>query len=434
MILLKTKHWIFFLSKLYLLLVLFVGMQACQGNDGNKKMANATATTLIPLSDSLSSAEKRKLQQACQLWYDTMLGTRGFNGGMVVAYKGNIVFEKYNGHEQLDSTGIAINDSTALHIASVSKTFTGMAVLKLQEAGKLNIDDELVKYFPAFNYAGVTIRSLLNHRSGLPNYTHFIPQQPVPKAAYLSNADILNILISKKAELPPAYRPNTKFAYCNTNYALLALLIEKVAQVKYSSFIDSVFFKPIGMRHSFVYDTAMASKVVMSYDWRGRLQPHTNLDAVYGDKNIYTTPRDLLLWDKALRGGKLFSQATLDAAYTPYSNERPGIRNYGLGWRMNCYPNGNKMIFHNGWWHGNNAAFVRLLQDSATIIVLGNKQCRNIYYARDLTGIFGEYIGGEEEEEANGNKPTVDTATKAKTAPAKKAKVPGNSKKRRQKK
>jgi CubicO group peptidase (beta-lactamase class C family) len=156
----------------------------------------------------------------------------------------------------------------------------------------------------------------------------------------------------------------------------------------------------------------------MSYDWRGRLQPHTNLDAVYGDKNIYTTPRDLLLWDRALRSDNLFAEATLTEAYTPYSNEKPGIRNYGLGWRMNCYPNGNKMIFHNGWWHGNNAAFIRLLKDSATIIVTGNKQNRNIYHARDLTRIFGEYIGEEEEEESANTKLTTDSTQKKSLPPA----------------
>ncbi|MEP7079567.1 MAG: serine hydrolase, partial [Ginsengibacter sp.] len=80
----------------------------------------------------------------------------------------------------------------------------------------------------------------------------------------------------------------------------------------------------------------------------------------------------------------------MEQAYTPYSNEKPGVRNYGLGWRMNVYPDGKKVIYHNGWWHGNNAVFIRMIQDSVTIIVLGNKYNRNIYQAKKMATIFSD--------------------------------------------
>jgi len=153
------------------------------------------------------------------------------------------------------------------------------------------------------------------------------------------------------------------------------------------------------MNSTFVFDTSKITTVNPSYEWNGRLMPFNFLDAVYGDKNIYTTPTDLLIWDRALSSGKIFSQKTLDEAFTPYSNEKPGIRNYGLGWRMNIYPNGKKMIYHNGWWHGNNASFIRLIEDSATIIVVGNKFNRGIYHAKDLAALFGDYGNAMEEEE-----------------------------------
>ncbi len=192
------------------------------------------------------------------------------------------------------------------------------------------------------------------------------------------------ISLQERHHLKDIASPNTRFSYCNSNYALLALLIEKVSGVKYAQYYAANFFQPLQMQNTFVFDTSMLQKVIPSYDWKGELIPYNFLDAVYGDKNIYSTPQDLLIWDKALNCCKIFKDSTLMEAFAPYSNEKPGIRNYGLGWRMNIYPNGKKMIYHNGWWHGNNAAFIRLIEDSATIIVFGNKFNRNIYHAKEM--------------------------------------------------
>jgi CubicO group peptidase (beta-lactamase class C family) len=274
-----------------------------------------------------------------------------------------------------------------------------MSVLKLWQNGKLNIDDEFSKYFPSFNYPGVTVRSLLSHRSGLPNYVYFMEQLGWDKSRFISNIDVYDYLVTKKAILTNISSPNTHFTYCNTNYALLALLIEKISGKKYPQYLQENIFTPLQMKNSFVFDTTMIGKVNISYDWRGRDIPFNFLDAVYGDKNIYTTAQDLLKWDRAMTNSGMFTQKTLDEAYAPYSNEKPGIRNYGLGWRMFNYPGGKKIIYHNGWWHGNNASFVRLIQDSATIIVVSNKFNRGVYHAKDLSHIFGNYTDSDDEED-----------------------------------
>jgi hypothetical protein len=115
----------------------------------------------------------------------------------------------------------------------------------------------------------------------------------------------------------------------------------------------------------------------------------------------------LVIWDRALSAGLIFTAETLGQAYTAYSNEKPGMRNYGLGWRMNIFPDGNKIIYHNGWWHGSNATFIRLVKENATIILIGNKFTRAIYYAKVLTSLFGDYYLPVEEEE---NFPVKDSA------------------------
>jgi CubicO group peptidase (beta-lactamase class C family) len=293
----------------------------------------------------------------------------------------------------------------------------------LWQENKLDIDDELSKFFPSFNYPGVTIRSLLNHRSGLPNYVYFMETLGWDKKKYISNEDVLDYLINKKAQIKNIAPANTHFTYCNTNYALLALLIEKTSGQKYPAFMQQQIFTPLQMKNSFVFDTSLAKNVNISYDWRGQEMPFNFLDAVYGDKNIYSTPKDLLQWDRALSSKIFLSDSILAEAYMPYSNEKPGIRNYGLGWRMNLYPTGKKMIYHNGWWHGNNATFIRLLDEDATIIVVGNKFNRNIYHAKYMVNLFANYFTGDDEEEGEAVR-AVDT-TKTKPAAPKQKKQKG---------
>jgi CubicO group peptidase (beta-lactamase class C family) len=373
----------------------------CNSSTGTKKIITYKDSTIIinlPQPTKITAAETERIKHTCQAWYDTVLLPKGFNGGMIVAKDGNIVFEKYSGTGHLPGNDI-ITDSTPMHIASISKTFTAMGVLKLWQDGKLDIDDEYSKYFPAFNYPGLTIRCLLNHRSGLPNYNYFMETLGWDKTHFVKNEDVLAYLITRKAELPEVLPPGTHFSYCNTNYALLALLIEKVSGLKYASYLTRTFILPLQMKHTYVFSLADTLKAVPSYNWRGALEPFNFLDQVYGDKNIYTTPRDLLIWDRALSSDLIFKQETLNEAYAPYSNEKPGLRNYGLGWRMNIFPDGNKIIYHNGWWHGSNATFIRLLKEKATIIVIGNKFTRAVYYAKVLTSLFGNYYLPVEEEE-----------------------------------
>ncbi len=335
---------------------------------------------------------------AVQAFYDSVLEPRGFSGGLLVAKNGSIIFEKYSGFGNLEKQE-PINEHSAFHLASVSKTFTAMAVLKLVEENKVKLDEDILKYFPNFPYRGITVRMLLNHRSGLPNYTYFLQKLGWDVKKTSTNSDVLHYIEQYKPPLMHAIGKH--FSYCNTNFALLALIVEKASGKTYSKFLQTYFFEPLHMNDTYVFNWNDSATAMPSYDWKGKREPLNYLDGEYGDKNIYSTPRDLLKWDQALYTNELFKKETLDEAFTPYSNEKPGIKNYGLGWRMNIYPNGKKMIFHTGWWHGNNTFFIRLPEDSATIIILGNKFNRAIYQAKNLINIFQPYFErGEGDEES----------------------------------
>ena len=362
---------------------------------GNKDKAQETTTPVIaaiaPTSASLSPTEASNYRKIAQRFYDSLLGRGRFNGSFLVAKNGEIVYEHYAGFRNPRVRKDSITPSTSFHLASVSKTFTAMAILKLWEEGKLQVDAPASTYLPGFPLPGVTVRTLLNHRSGIPNYVHYMERLGWDRKKAVTNQDVLDFLIARHKDIQLA-KPDTRFSYSNTNYALLALIIEKVSGQNYGEFLRLTFFELLGMKDSYVFNDKMKELSLSSYFYSGREYAFDYLDMVYGDKNIYSTVRDLLKWHQALQGGLLFKPETLEAAYTGYSNEKKGINNYGLGWRMQLLPNGKKFIYHNGWWHGNRTAFYRLIDENATIIALSNNDYTPVYKSKKLADVFGNYF------------------------------------------
>jgi CubicO group peptidase (beta-lactamase class C family) len=341
-----------------------------------------------PTPQALPSEEFRYYYNVAKNHFESSLLNRGFNGQILIAKNGTVVFEKTMGFADM-RTKDSLSNTTPMHIASVGKTFTGMAVLHLMEEGMLNLDDSLGKFFPGFPYPGITVKMLLSHRSGLPNYLNYLSKLKKDDTCY-SNGDVLSSLYTLRPGLE--YRSGSRFSYSNTNYVLLAMIVENVTRESFPAYMKRTFFDPLQMQNSFVYANQDTLTPTPSFEWNGRYWTPDPFDCTYGDKNIYTTAHDLLKWDQALSAGFLFKKETLDSAYTPYSNERRSIHNYGLGWRMMIFPNGKKFLYHNGRWHGSNAVFVRFPDENATMIVIGNKYNRNIYHAAAKAyNLFGVY-------------------------------------------
>jgi CubicO group peptidase (beta-lactamase class C family) len=374
----------------------------CCGQSPSAKTVAKTApdSTLLAVESSapkpLHPEEFKLYSDASHHFFDSLF-SRGFNGGLVVAHNGVVVYEKYGGFTDPKKHKDTVNAHTAFHLASVSKTFTAMAILKLWEAGKLDIHDDISKYLAGFP-PGITIKNLLSQRSGLRNYVHFMDQSGWDKRKYLNNSDLLQYIIQHHDQVIYT-TAGRHFEYSNTNYAFLALIIEKVSGQTYNEYLTKTFFLPLRMQDTYVYSILDTAKATRSYKLNGRPYPMEYLDMVYGDKNIYSTPEDMLKWDAALRGAIMFKQSTLDSAYTAYSLEKPGKRNYGLGWRMIVYPGGKKLIYHNGWWHGNRTVFIRMMEENATIIALCNNDNKKVYSAKKLCDVFGNYQQSRENEE-----------------------------------
>lgn len=324
-----------------------------------------------------SSAARREIIEKLDDYYAAQ-ARAGFNGSVLVGHNGKVVYKRSWGYANREHK-IPLAPNSPCQLASISKTFTGAAILYLNERKYLNIDDPVVNYIKDFPYAGVTIRMLLSHRSGIPDYIKWYGLYRKDNRTPVSNATIMQMMARFKPKAES--RPNTRFKYCNTNYVVLSRIIEVVTEQSYSDFMQKYIFAPLGMKNTFVYnpDVPLPNHAAISYKYNWVREPDMFADGVTGDKGIYSTVEDMYRWDQSFYKKRLLSNETIELAYGPCSFEKPGIKNYGLGWRMLCYPDGGKVIYHNGWWHGNNTSFYRLIKENITIIILGNKYNSGIY-------------------------------------------------------
>lgn len=394
------------LKTIFVFILTTVFLSACNNSSKKAEVAEDSLQYYPPTPEALSKDEFRNYFRQLSSFFDTTLLDKGFNGGILIAKNGSVIYEKYAGYANLRSKD-SITANTSMHIASTTKTFTGIAILRLIQEQKLSLNDSINKFFPGFPYAGITVKMLLNHRSGLPNYLYFMSnnkwgmdEKGKWDKQFARNEDVLQMMMEKRPD--PTGRADGRFNYCNTNYVLLAMIVEKITGQTFPAYMQQKYFGPLQMTNTYVFTLKDTLTATPSYTANGTYWDFDFLDATYGDKNIYSTPQDLLKWDQALYTDQVISPALLDSAFTPYSHEKPSIHNYGLGWRMQNLPNGKKIVYHFGKWHGNNAAFTRLMDEKATIIILGNKFTRSIYYAAhgayDIFGAYGQQSDSDADE------------------------------------
>lgn len=353
-------------------------------NDNGLPILQPLQESLPKLSAGYVNEKKHKIAQ----FFDKVWNEND-NVSFLVAQNGQIIYENYLGFAN-KAKGIDITKDTPIHIASVSKVLTATAILMLVDAGKIKLDQKVTEFLTDFPYPDVTVQLLLNHRSGMKNYAYFTYKTGVwDIKKELTNEDIVKVI--KNYNIPLESKTDTRFGYCNTNYAMLALIIEKVTNLKYPEAMQEMIFKPLGMNNTFVYETSKhLGKVSLSY--KGNMDLAVEyLDGVYGDKNIYSTPRDLLKFDMARYNPSFLNPELLKKMYQGYSYERKGERNYGLGIRMLEFEKGNPFYYHNGWWHGNTSCFINMRKEKVTMFVISNKYTHKTYQTKKLAPLFGDY-------------------------------------------
>ncbi len=321
-------------------------------------------------------------------WFKKLYKNSRFNGNILVAQNGVILYENSYGYADYKRKD-TLTLKHRFQIGSVSKQFTAMAIMILQQRGLIDYKDSIQKFFPEFPYKGITVYQLLTHRSGLPNYNYFCDFY-TDRETTIYNKDVVQLMIDSVPLV--YYPPNHSFHYCNTNYALLAAIVEQVSGMPFENFADKEIFDKAGMWNTTIFVKDKHQRIYKAakgyhYKWLEAL--HTYQDGVTGDKGVYTTVEDLLRWDKALYSSKLIPDSSLQKAFEYPDARKNSIHAYGFGWRLRKCIDGSKIIYHGGWWRGFNALFVRDIKNKVTIVILSNIRTRSFSSSyQELLGIF----------------------------------------------
>ncbi len=382
------------ITVLYLLGVTF--LTSCTENKAKTaSVSHVIQRDTLAIRDSLialkySPAEAARKAHQLDTFFRNLHKKHGFNGTVLIAQYGQVLYKGAFGYADLAHKD-TLTEQTSFQLASVSKQFTAVAIMKLKEMGKLRYDDNVKKYLPDFPYDGVTVRHLLTHRSGLPNYNYFCDNYVKDRRTYIHNDQVVQMLAQYKPN--PYFSPDSRFLYSNTGYCLLASIAEKASGKPFHKFVEEQIFQPLGMSHTRIFtDESSVSilQVAKGYSGGRRQYGVSYQDGVVGDKNVYSTAGDMFKWDRALYTNKIVSQATLEEAFTPASPELK-IQNYGYGWRLRTTSSGDPVIFHGGWWHGYKSYFMRNRKDQSTVIVLSNVANNSLSHLKFLQEILYPY-------------------------------------------
>jgi CubicO group peptidase (beta-lactamase class C family) len=385
-------------------IVIFALLLACgaieTGKERTPEQTEEEIDSIALIRKEIKAEEKAALLKEL---FDVKARENNLNACVLVAQRGQIIFENAYGYAEI-AKKTPLTLQSAFQLASVSKTITAGAILLLKDQGKLELSDNVQKYIPDFPYNGITIKLLLCHRSGLSNYIYFGEPYCDANNCYngktFDNNAVLEIM--KAAKPAPYAAPDKKFEYCNTNYALLASIVEKASGQNFADFVEQNIFKTLGMDHSWVHRPGKDKEhdnVTRGHNGLGKAEEDFYSDDVVGDKGIYSTAEDMLKWDQVLYTEKLLKKQTLEEAFTGYSNEHKGKRNYGYGWRLTDDGQNPKIIYHNGWWHGYTTLFYRRPADQTTVIILSNKFSRSTYHIQEVLEVLGNGTAVPEPDE-----------------------------------
>jgi CubicO group peptidase (beta-lactamase class C family) len=315
---------------------------------------------------------------------DGILRKSRFNGSILVGYRDYILYEQAIGLTRLNAKD-SLSVYSPFQLASVSKSFTALSVMLLVDKGLLGLDDKVKEHISELPYKDMTVRQLLNHTSGIPNYMNLAAHH-WPKGKAMSNEDMLKLLVKHK--LPVHFKAGSRFQYSNTGYALLALLVERLSGISFNQFLKTNIFEPLDMQFTFAYDRKFIDSLVLPV---GHRSAHRNsaifdydpVDEVIGDKSIFSTPGDLFRYNRAWTSNFLVSDSLLGLAFTKGTLRNHQTVDYGFGWRFREI-DGKQAIYHNGLWHGFTATYTRIPETELTIIILNNTNAHVSVIARQI--------------------------------------------------
>ena len=289
----------------------------------------------------------------------------GDKPGIVVSVmkQGDIVFNKAYGYSNIESKEKMVI-SKIFNLDALSKSFTSVAILKLEEKNKLSLDDNLNDIFIDFpEYGkGVKVRNLLNHTSGLKNYN---------TEEIKSNKDVLDFL---KIQDGLDFEPNTKQQYSNADYSLLVQIIKKVSKKSYKNYLKKIFFKKYSLENTFLTEDIQTELVATPYyQIEEEYKSESVLSNVYGEQGIYTNTSDYLKWASYLFSNKIISSENMNQMFSLQDLNKLSVNNYyGYGWVI-MQRNGEKYFWHSGTDFGYSNLVLYLPDYQLTVLLMSNR-------------------------------------------------------------
>lgn len=355
-----------------------------------------------------------------------------FNGNVLIAEKGQIIYKKSFGFSDY-ATSTPLTENSVFDLAGLTNQFTAMAVMILKEQKKLKYDDPITQYIPQLSfYNGVTIRHLLNHTSGIPDFMETMDKH-WDKSMIATNSDVIEILATY---MPYSYsKPGERFEFSNTGYLLLATIIESISKMPYEEYMQSQIFDKLGMANTTVLQRRMNPKIIQDYAWGyvyddvvgSYLIPDSipDFDIVYwqdgllGHQGISSTVNDLFIWDRALKENSLVSFSTFKESLTPIKLGNGLTSDYSFGWGLHRHAQYGAITYHSGGWPGYKTYIERHLETDKTIIFLFNceesklpiRQVREMLH--DEAPVVSPMVKADETKEKKQKKKTASQPTVA---------------------
>ncbi len=352
---------------------------------GWTRMANAIFGLALLLTSlgRLDGADQRAKQVDTLL--KGLIAEREPGAAVLVAKDGRAVYNSSRGVADLQAMR-PIDFRTNFRLASVSKQFTAAAVMLLVRDGKLRYEDRLTDIFPDFPEYGqvITIRNLLDHTSGLPDYEELMPASDgtVPaEDAQIQDAGVMDLLKRQKAGW---FVPGSLWRYSNSGYVLLGLVVEKASGRSFPDFLQERIFTPLNMIDTLAYVRGKNKVPNRAFGYakennRWSMTDQSPTSATLGDGGVYSSLADLLQWDEALRRQSLLSEEEMRPALTPVRVPSKGPTepdgtpaDYGFGWFLNGWK-GHARMWHYGETVGFRTAIQRFMDDGLTVVVLCNR-------------------------------------------------------------
>ncbi len=309
-------------------------------------------------------------------------------------WKDEVIYSHHYGLADIEN-GTQLIPSTAIRLASLSKAFTAMAIMILAEEKKLSVDSPVHTIIPELRrFKNVTIRHLLNHTSGIPDYykSEIVLDDNYDKKRKLHNQDLI-ALYQTWGELE--FIPGSRFQYSNPGYEVLALVIERVSEKKYGDFLNCRIFEPLGMINSevrenpdvFVQHSALGYRKSNGREEQWIINDEHWANGILGAGGVYASLDDLRKWTEAIRNRSLISNEMSMQAFTPVELSDGSISNYGFGWELSEIK-GHRAIHHSGSWVGFRTAIAVFPENDLEIIVLSNSSSANPTILRNTIAEF----------------------------------------------